>query len=49
MSKKRTYINLVGNAAAVPSKKRKRVIKAKARRGSKAGVTKSRGTSRSSR
>lgn len=49
MAKKRIHINLVGNRTAIPIKRRIKVIKAKARRGGKVGVTKSRGSSRSTR
>lgn len=49
MAKKRTHINLVGNSTGIPTKRMKARAKAKARRGGRAGVTKSRGLSRSAR
>jgi hypothetical protein len=50
MSKQdKTYINLVGGATVSPSKRKRKVVKAKSRRGGKAGTVKGRGSARATK
>ena len=50
MAGKRQYINLVGSSSApAKSRKKRRVVKAKSRRGGKAGTVKGRGSARATK